>query len=300
MPSHHCFFFPFSFSLCIQGVSSTRQLEEAMFYFRAAPSASTSPQPLRGHTAQNSATEPSQRKSVSRHGASRRGQGEGEESAKMDASLLSKLSSSEGVPNPGSESAADEAERPVGERRKRRRSRIWEQLPERPNPGSKVIDKTEQNIITDNNTTASSDSKAAEMKTSVTVQNVYNGSLRRMNSSQHQGKMMSEKVSNVKNWGSFRIPKRSDSKGAEGEQEVEGRDFTHSHPIRSLEASHTPTSPPIRTRLRTGTENRDLGSDADHSQSEQKKRCHAQRLRSHDPVTQRYGSEVLWRGVLAS
>ncbi|KAF4084357.1 hypothetical protein AMELA_G00127800 [Ameiurus melas] len=287
----------------VSGISSTRQLEEAMFYFRVAPSTSTSPQPLRGHTAQNSATELSQRKGVPRHGASRRGQNERDEPAKMDASLLSKLSCSQGVPTAGcggNETAANETERPVGDRRKRRRSRIWEHLPERNNPGSKVIDETAQNSIMDHNAVAMSDSKAAETKTSVTVQNVYNGSLRRMISSQHQGKMMSEKVSNVKNWGSFRIPKRSDSKGVEEEQEVEGRDFTHSHPIRSLDGSHTPTSPQIRTRLRTGTENRDLGSEADRSQSEQKKRCHTQRLRSHDPVTQRYGSEVLRRGVLAS
>lgn len=274
-----------------------------MFYFRVAPSASTSPQPLRGHTAQNSATELSQRKSIFRHGASRRGQNEGDGSAKMDASLLSKLSSSDGVPHAGcggNETAANNMERSTGARRKRRKSRIWEQLPERNNPGSRVIDKTAQNSIMDHNAMAMSDSKAAEMKTSVTVQNVYNGSLQRMNSSQHQGKMMSEKVSNVKNWGSFRIPKRSDSKGVEEEQEVEERDFNHSHPIRSLDESHTPASPPIRTRLRTGTENRDLGPEADHSQSERKKRCHTQRLRSHDPVTQRYGSEVLRRGVLAS
>ncbi|KAI5102715.1 protein Jade-1 isoform X1 [Silurus meridionalis] len=285
----------------LAGVSSTRQLEEAMFYFRVAPSSSTSPQPLRGHTAQNSATELSLRKSASRHGGSRRGQSEADESVKMDASLLCKLSSSEGVPNSGcggNETEASETEQPRGERRKRRRSRIWDQLPDRKNPASKVIDETVQNSVMDH--MAMSDSKAAEMKTSVTVQDVYNGSLRRMNSSQHQGKTMSEKVSNVKNWGSFRIPKRNDSKGAEGEQETEGRDFTHSHPIRSLESSHTPTSPPIRTRLRMGTENRDLGPEADHSQSEQKKRCHTQRLRSHDPVTQRYGSEVLRRGVLAS
>ncbi|KAF7704755.1 hypothetical protein HF521_021827 [Silurus meridionalis] len=285
----------------LAGVSSTRQLEEAMFYFRVAPSSSTSPQPLRGHTAQNSATELSLRKSASRHGGSRRGQSEADESVKMDASLLCKLSSSEGVQNSGcggNETEASETEQPRGERRKRRRSRIWDQLPDRKNPASKVIDETVQNSVMDH--MAMSDSKAAEMKTSVTVQDVYNGSLRRMNSSQHQGKTMSEKVSNVKNWGSFRIPKRNDSKGAEGEQETEGRDFTHSHPIRSLESSHTPTSPPIRTRLRMGTENRDLGPEADHSQSEQKKRCHTQRLRSHDPVTQRYGSEVLRRGVLAS
>lgn len=275
-----------------------------MFYFRVGPSASTSPQPLRGHMAQNSTTELSQRKSISRHGASRRGHNEGNESTKMNASLLSKLSSSEGVPNAGcggNETAVNETERPVGERRKRRRSRIWEHLPEKNNPGSKVMDKTTQNSIMEHNAKVTPDSRAAEMKTtSVSVQNVYNGSLQRMNSSHHQGKMMSEKVSNVKNWGSFRIPKRSDSKGGEGEQEVEERDFTYSHPVRSLDASHTPTSPPIRTRLRTGTENRDLGSEADHGQSEQKKRCHTQRLRSHDPVTQRYGSEVLRRGVLAS
>lgn len=273
-----------------------------MFYFRVAPSTSTSPQPLRGHTAQNSASELLQRKKVPRHGASRRGQSEGDDSTKMDASLLSKLSSSEGVPNADcgeNDAATNETGRPVAERRKRRRSRIWEQLPERSKAGSKVTDEVTNNV-TDHNATAAFDGKAAEMKTSVTVQSVYNGSLRRMNPSQHQGKTMLEKSSNVKNWGSFRIPKRSDSKGAEGEQEVEGRDFTHSHPIRPLDASHTPTSPPIRTRLWAGTETRDLGSEADHSQTEQKKRCHAQRLRSHDPVTQRYGSEVLRRGVLAS
>ncbi|KAM9466980.1 protein Jade-1 [Clarias gariepinus] len=285
----------------LSGASSTRQLEEAMFYFRVAPSASTFPQPLRGHMAQNSATELSQRKSGPRHGASRRGQNEADESSKMDASLLSKLSGTNPVCG-GNDSSANETEQPVaGERRKRRRSRLWEQLPERNTPGSKVMGGTVQNsIITDQNMIAMPESKAAEMKTSVAVQNVYNGSLRRMNTSQHQGKTMSEKVSHVKNWGSFRIPKRSDSKGAEGEQEVEGRDFTHSHPIQSLDASHTPTSPPIRTRLRTGTEIRDLATEADHSQSEQKKRCHTQRLRSHDPVAQRYGSEVLRRGVLAS
>ncbi|XP_062864155.1 protein Jade-1 [Trichomycterus rosablanca] len=267
------------------GISSTRQLEEAMFYFRGAPSSSTAPQPLRGHTGQNSATELSQRKGAPHYGGPRRGQTEGDDSS----SILAKLSGSEGVPNISCgerESLENQTERPAGERRKqRRRSRVWVHLPEKHSPGAKFTDEMEQNSVTDDHDRTT----APEVRGSVTVQNVYNGSLRR--TSQHQGRIVSEK-----NWGSFRIPKRGDNK----EHEDDGRDFGHAHPVGSLDESHAPTCPSVRTRLRTGTESRDLGSEVDHSQSEQKKRCHAQRLRSHDPVAQRYGSEVLRRGVLAS
>uniref|UniRef100_A0A3B4DLB8 Protein Jade-1 n=1 Tax=Pygocentrus nattereri TaxID=42514 RepID=A0A3B4DLB8_PYGNA len=297
----------------LSGISSTRRLEEAMFYFRAA---STSPQPLRGHAAQNSATEHSQRKGVLRHGASRRGHDEGEEPAKVaraEPSILGKLSSPEGVLDAGSvysgtrggrgENIRNEAERPLEERRRKRKSMVWVQLParEKHKSGSKVVEETcivDQNSVTEEEVEVDGKESRAE-SCPITAQSRYNGSQRRMSSS--QGKLLANGTSaqHIKNWGSFRIPKRSERTAGEEHEQLEGRGFVHSPPISSLEASPT-TSPPIRTRLRTGTENRSFTPETEHSQSEQKKRCHAQRLRSHDPITPRYGSEVLRRGVLAS
>ncbi|XP_072546232.1 protein Jade-1 isoform X2 [Salminus brasiliensis] len=320
----------------LSGVSSTRRLEEAMFYFRAA---SMSLQPLRGHAAQNSATDHSQRKNVLRHGASKRGHCEGEEPAKVsgrEASILGKLSSPEGVldaacggagrvqrseaADPATamysgskgrrgENSRNETERPLEERRRKRRSMVWEQLParEKHKSGSRVIDETMQNCIVDQNSGTDGvtevDSKESGPKSScpVTVQSRYNGSLRRTSSS--QGKLLANGTSaqHIKNWGSFRIPKRSDRSSGGGHEEPEGQDFTHSPAVSSPDESPVPaTSPPIRTRLRMGAESRSFAQETEHSQSEQKKRCHTQRLRSHDPITQRYGSEVLRRGVLAS
>ncbi|XP_022528445.1 protein Jade-1 [Astyanax mexicanus] len=320
----------------LSGVSSTRRLEEAMFYFRAA---SMSLQPLRGHAAQNSAICHSQRKNLLRHGASRRAHCEGEEPAKVsstEASILGKFSSPEGSRDAGcvgtervqrseatdaaaavysgsrgrrGEYSRNETEQPLEEQRRKRRNMAWEPLPvrEKHKSGSKVIEEMMQNRIVDQNSGTEAemevDSSESEAKSScpVTVQSRYNGSLRRTSSS--QGKLLANGTSaqHIKNWGSFRIPKRSDRTSGGGHEELEGQDFTHSPHVSSLDESPTPsTSPPIRTRLRMGADSRSFAQETEHSQSEQKKRCHAQRLRSHDPITQRYGSEVLRRGVLAS
>ncbi|KAI4897031.1 hypothetical protein NFI96_014392, partial [Prochilodus magdalenae] len=306
----------------LSGVSSTRRLEEAMFYFRAA---STSPQPLRGHAAQNSATEHLQRKGVLRHGASKRSNVEGEE----PASILGKLSSPEVVmdgscggagrvqgskadPATGmysesrggrGESVRSETERPLEERRRKRKSMVWVQLPTREKHKSGGKGMEEMHVVDQNSVmegTVEVDSRESRADScAVTAQSSYNGSLRRMSSS--QGKLLSNGTSaqHIKNWGSFRIPKRSDRTAGGEQEEPEERGFTHSPPVSSVDAS--PTSPPIRTRLRTVAESRSFSPpETEHSQTEQKKRCHAQRLRSHDPITPRYGSEVLRRGVLAS
>lgn len=313
----------FLICLCVSGISSTRRLEEATFYFRAA---STSPQPLRGHTGQNSVTEYSPRKVVLRHSASKRGHGDGVEPAKVtrtEASILGKLSSPEGVLDGGhggvgrgqggevadlaaavyagsggrhGENIRNDVERPLEERRRRRGSIMWMQLQsarEKQRPGTKDDHgETEETPEMDGGCRSCP----------VTGQSRYNGSLRRMSSS--QGKLLANGASakHIKNWGSFRIPKRSDRTAGGEPEELEGQDFAHSPPVSSIEVNSTPatTSPPIRTRLRTGTESRGFSPEAEHSQVEQKKRCHTQRLRSHDPITQRYGSEVLRRGVLAS
>ncbi|XP_026888369.2 protein Jade-1 [Electrophorus electricus] len=308
----------------LPGASSTRQLEEAMFYFRGVPSTSTSPQPLRGHAAQNSASELSQRRSVLRCRASKRVQGQEDEPTKVPSTeplFLSKMSSPEGVPDtacggagrghsndamavcPG-EIAGKEMERPLEEqRRRRRRRRIWEQLPARGKHklGSKVTAEPVQKYA-DPKSVSDGAAVSRTKSSAVMFRPRYNGSLRRVHPSQYQVKMGSDGTSarHIKNWGSFRIPKRSDRTPGGGEDELDDRSFPHSHPARALDASPAPTSPPVRTRLRTGVENRALTPETDPSQSEQKKRCHAQRLRSHDPMTQRYGSEVLRRGVLAS
>ncbi|XP_016384993.1 protein Jade-1 [Sinocyclocheilus rhinocerous] len=307
----------------IAGISSTRRLEEAMFYFRTAPPVPTSPQPLKGHCGQNSALgttvqnleKGSNPFRVSKHI-------EADKPAKMPRleSLVMDSVPSSGVVDSGSgacKTAAsatvkrsegrlrggeshrrdEESERPLEDRR--RRSKLWEQVSIKDKlRQSKSMEDTGKNetehdnmddrlLLSHSRTTASS---------VVTASTTYNGSPRKTNASQHQGKIVPN-GRHLKNWGSFRIPKRNErtSTGKDGQ---DGNDVADQNS--SLKTFNTsPASPPqIRTRLRTGSENRSHVEESDLGQSEQGKRCHAQRLRS--PMTRRYGSAVIQRGVLAS
>uniref|UniRef100_A0A671LXT8 Protein Jade-1 n=1 Tax=Sinocyclocheilus anshuiensis TaxID=1608454 RepID=A0A671LXT8_9TELE len=287
----------------VAGISSTRRLEEAMFYFRTAPPVPTSPQPLKGHCGQNSAlgtTVQNHEKGsnpfrVSKHI-------EADKPAKMPRleSLVMDNVPSSGVVDSGSgacKTAASESERPLEDRR--RRNKLWEQVSIKDKlRQSKSMEDTGKNetehdnmddrlLLSHSRTTASS---------VVTASTTYNGSPRKTNASQHQGKIVPN-GRHLKNWGSFRIPKRNErtSTGKDGQ---DGNDVADQNS--SLKTFNTsPASPPqIRTRLRTGSENRSHVEESDLGQSEQGKRCHAQRLRS--PMTRRYGSAVIQRGVLAS
>uniref|UniRef100_A0A673LTU3 Protein Jade-1 n=1 Tax=Sinocyclocheilus rhinocerous TaxID=307959 RepID=A0A673LTU3_9TELE len=294
----------------IAGISSTRRLEEAMFYFRTAPPVPTSPQPLKGHCGQNSALgttvqnleKGSNPFRVSKHI-------EADKPAKMPRleSLVMDSVPSSGVVDSGSgacKTAAsatvkrsegrlrggeshrrdEESERPLEDRR--RRSKLWEQV--------SIKDKLRQSKSMED--TGKNETDRTTASSVVTASTTYNGSPRKTNASQHQGKIVPN-GRHLKNWGSFRIPKRNErtSTGKDGQ---DGNDVADQNS--SLKTFNTsPASPPqIRTRLRTGSENRSHVEESDLGQSEQGKRCHAQRLRS--PMTRRYGSAVIQRGVLAS
>uniref|UniRef100_A0A672P965 Protein Jade-1 n=1 Tax=Sinocyclocheilus grahami TaxID=75366 RepID=A0A672P965_SINGR len=310
----------------VAGISSTRRLEEAMFYFQTAPPVPTSPQPLKGHCGQNSAlgtlgtTVQNHEKGnnpfrVSKHieadkptkmprleslvmdsvpssGFVDSGSG----ACKTAASATAKRS--EGRLRGGESHRRDEeSERPLENRR--RRSKLWEQVSIKDKlRQSKSMEDTGKNetehdnmddrlLLSHSRTTASS---------VVTASTTYNGSPRKTNASQHQGKIVPN-GRHLKNWGSFRIPKRNESTST-GKDGQDGNDVADQNS--SLKTFNTsPASPPqIRTRLRTGSENQSHVEESDLGQSEQGKRCHAQRLRS--PMTRRYGSAVIQRGVLAS
>lgn len=283
----------------VAGISSTRRLEEAMFYFRAAPPAS--PQPLKGHRGQNSvlgsavqtyekgsnhyrnSKHPSVNIETSKHAKMTRLEGlitdnseEVVDSTSGGCMILrnetatvkrsdGRLRGSTAIESQRNDS--DETERPLEDRR--RRNKLWEQT-------VSVKDKLRRcKLLEDSGKNEAEENDSND-----------NGSPRKTNASQHQGKLVPNGTSSrhLKNWGSFRIPKRSE-KTAGGKDGQEGSEVEE---------------PPLRTRLRTGSENRSHVKESELGQSEQGKRCHTQRLRSHDPMTRRYGSNVIQRGVLAS
>ncbi|XP_029937636.1 protein Jade-1 [Myripristis murdjan] len=103
--------------------------------------------------------------------------------------------------------------------------------------------------------------------------------------------------SHLKNWGKFRIPKRSEkpagAAGAVKEQEAAEQRKPLLRPL-----TNTPEPSHPRTRLRTGAEN-----DAKPGDGEVEpclKRCHSHQLRGDSSLGRRYGSDIIRRGVLAS
>ncbi|KTF78445.1 hypothetical protein cypCar_00010698 [Cyprinus carpio] len=295
----------------VAGISSTRRLEEAMFYFRTAPPVPTSPQPLKGHYGQNSAlgtTVQNHEKGSNPFRVSKHIEADKPPKMPRLESLVMDSLPSSGVVDSGSgacKAAAsatakrsegrlrggesyrrdEESERPLEDRR--RRSKLWELRQETVKNETEHDNMDDRLLLSHSRTTASS---------VVTASTTYNGSLRKTNASQHQGKIVPN-GRHLKNWGSFRIPKRSErtSTGKEGQ---DGNDVADQNSSLKTFNTSPASSPQIRTRLRTGSENRSHVEESDLGQSEQAKRCHAQRLRS--PMTRRYGSDVIQRGVLAS
>uniref|UniRef100_A0A8C1PNG0 Protein Jade-1 n=1 Tax=Cyprinus carpio TaxID=7962 RepID=A0A8C1PNG0_CYPCA len=308
------------------GISSTRRLEEAMFYFRTAPPVPASPQPLKGHCGHNSAlgaTVQNHENGSSTYRVSKHI--EADKPAKMPRleSLVMDNVPSSGVTDSssggyktaasamvtrsegrlrGSESHRrdEESERPLEDRR--RRSKLWEQvsikdkLRQSKSMEDTVKNETEHDNMDDRLLLSHSRTTASSV---VTASTTYNGSPRKTNSSQHQGKIVPNGTTrrHLKNWGSFRIPKRSE-RTSSGKGGQDRNDMVDQNSSLIFNTSSTAASPQIRTRLRTGSENRSHVEESDLGQSEQGKRCHAQRLRS--PMTRRYGSDVIQRGVLAS
>uniref|UniRef100_A0A8C1WJ39 Protein Jade-1 n=1 Tax=Cyprinus carpio TaxID=7962 RepID=A0A8C1WJ39_CYPCA len=275
----------------VAGISSTRRLEEAMFYFRTAPPVPTSPQPLKGHYGQNSAlgtTVQNHEKGSNPFRVSKHIEADKPPKMPRLESLVMDSVPSSGVVDSGSgacKTAASESERPLEDRR--RRSKLWELRQETVKNETEHDNMDDRLLLSHSRTTASS---------VVTASTTYNGSLRKTNASQHQGKIVPN-GRHLKNWGSFRIPKRSErtSTGKDGQ---DGNDVADQNSSLKTFNTSPASSPQIRTRLRTGSENRSHAEESDLGQSEQGKRCHAQRLRS--PMTRRYGSDVIQRGVLAS
>lgn len=298
-----------------------------MFYFRTAPPVPTSPQPLKGHCSQNSAlgtTVQNHEKGsnpfrVSKHiEADKPAKMPRLESLVMDsvpssgvvdsrsgacktaASATAKWS--EGRLRGGESHRRDEeSERPLEDRR-RRRSKLWEQvsikdkLRRSKSMEDTVKNETENDNMDDRLLLSHSRTTASSV---VTASTTYNGSPRKTNASQHQGKIVPNGTTgrHLKNWGSFRIPKRS-KRTSTGKDEQDGNDVADQNSSLKTFHSSPAASPQIRTRLRTGSENRSHVEESDLGQSEQGKRCHAQRLRSS--MTRCYGSDVIQRGVLAS
>ncbi|KAM6913186.1 protein Jade-1 isoform 1-T2 [Xenentodon cancila] len=126
-----------------------------------------------------------------------------------------------------------------------------------------------------------------------------NGCLRRApNSSSHSPN--GPAAGHVKNWGKFRIPKRSEkplSVTLKQQEEVERRKPL----LRPLSDTPEPSYP--RTRLRTGTENDGYTPESKAGDGELEpclKRCHSHELRGDSSLGRRYGSDIIRRGVLAS
>lgn len=306
----------------VAGISSTRRLEEAMFYFRTAPPVPTSPQPLKGHCGQNSTlgtTVQNHEKGSNPYRVSKHI--EADKPAKMPRleSLVMDSVPSSGVVDSGSgacKTAAsatakwsegrlrggeshrrdEESKHPLEDRR--RRNKLWEQvsikdkLRQSKSMEDTVKNETENDNMDDRLVLSHSRTTASSV---VTASTTYNGSPRKSNASQHQGKIVPN-GRHLKNWGSFRIPKRS-KRTSTGKDEQDGNDEADQNSSLTFNTSPT-SSPQIRTRLRTGSENRSHVEESDLGQSEQGKRCHAQRLRSS--MTRCYGSDVIQRGVLAS
>ncbi|XP_041912662.1 protein Jade-1 isoform X2 [Alosa sapidissima] len=156
---------------------------------------------------------------------------------------------------------------------------------------------------------------------SVSVETKYNGILRRSASGQDSSSSSSSSSSgsggnNLRGWGSFRIPKKSERTtrghpaGQEGSEMPRVSLPEPSCPLPSRRTSdrtaNAPTTPTLRTRLRVAAENHANASaqggetSGQPEQDAQGKRCQAQRLHSHDIMARRYGSDIIRRGVLAS
>ncbi|XP_039897475.1 protein Jade-1 isoform X3 [Simochromis diagramma] len=102
----------------------------------------------------------------------------------------------------------------------------------------------------------------------------------------------------LRSWGKFRIPKRSEKPASITEQK---QAELHKPLLRPLTNTPKPSYP--RTRLRTGTENEDYTSDSKASDGELEpclKRCHSHQLRGDSSLSRRYVSDIIRRGVLAS
>uniref|UniRef100_A0A8C1QJY7 Protein Jade-1 n=1 Tax=Cyprinus carpio TaxID=7962 RepID=A0A8C1QJY7_CYPCA len=279
----------------VAGISSTRRLEEAMFYFRTAPPVPTSPQPLKGHYGQNSAlgtTVQNHEKGSNPFRVSKHIEADKPPKMPRLESLVMDSVPSSGVVDSGSgackTAASATAKRSEGRLRGGESYRRDEESEQ-----DTVKNETEHDNMDDRLLLSHSRTTASSV---VTASTTYNGSLRKTNASQHQGKIVPN-GRHLKNWGSFRIPKRSErtSTGKDGQERNDVADQNSS--LKTFNTSPA-SSPQIRTRLRTGSENRSHVEESDLGQSEQGKRCHAQRLRS--PMTRRYGSDVIQRGVLAS
>lgn len=102
----------------------------------------------------------------------------------------------------------------------------------------------------------------------------------------------------LRSWGKFRIPKRSEKPASITEQK---QAELHKPLLRPLTNTPKPSYP--RTRLRTGTENEDYTSDSKAGDGELEpclKRCHSHQLRGDSSLSRRYVSDIIRRGVLAS
>lgn len=102
----------------------------------------------------------------------------------------------------------------------------------------------------------------------------------------------------LRSWGKFRIPKRSEKPASIAEQK---QAELHKPLLRPLTNTPKPSYP--RTRLRTGTENEDYTSDSKAGDGELEpclKRCHSHQLRGDSSLSRRYVSDIIRRGVLAS
>ncbi|KAM9709069.1 protein Jade-1 isoform 1-T1 [Menidia menidia] len=100
---------------------------------------------------------------------------------------------------------------------------------------------------------------------------------------------------NLKNWGKFRIPKRSEKPPNAPPPEPPRKPL-----LRPLTNTPEPSYP--RTRLRTGAENEGYPEpNAGEGEAEPcAKRCHSHELRGDAALGRRYGSDIIRRGVLAS
>lgn len=296
----------------VTGISSTRRLEEAMFYFRTTPPVPASPQPLKGHCGQNSTLSSSEKGSNSYRSSKHieadkpakmlmDGVPSSGDSVRSETVMSASSRRSEGRTRSGeSHRKEEESERPLEDRR--RKSKLWDQvsikdkLRHAKSMEDTLSSETELDTMDDRLLLSHTNANSV-----ATAPNMYSGSPRKTNAS-HQGKLVPNGTSgrHLKNWGSFRIPKRSERTSAGRQTERQEADNTadQNSSLKTFSTSPAPSSPQIRTRLRTGSENRRHLEESNLGQSEQGKRCHTQRLPS--PMTRRYGSDVIQRGVLAS
>lgn len=182
--------------------------------------------------------------------------------------------------------------------------------------GLRLPQETQQKPA-ENPSDAAMETKVSSTSSAVATETKYNGILRRSASAQ-DGCMSLPSGGNVKGWGSFRIPKKSerttrgqpggDTGGQEGGSESPAPRGSLSEPPcplprRTSDRTSVAPTPTLRTRLRVGTESPANAKGAESGQSDQDaqgKRCQAQRLRSHDIMARRYGPDIIRRGVLAS